>query len=124
MPLLGILVFTIFPIFATGRLTANGLPSLLPSLLGAWAILLVMFLLTFEIPSGWPEIAEGLAYSLIYSAPLLFGSAIMTLARRRGVSLVVELVLTYSAQCIAIIPAFWLAVFACLQIRGSFCTMP
>jgi uncharacterized membrane protein len=125
MPFIGLVVaLTLYPVFASRRYKERGLRALGAAILGAWAIITAWVFVMAEVPRSRSAAAELVAYGVVWTLPLLIASVMILLAARRHVSSLGQLILAYVAECIAIVPALWLALVACVQIRGSACTAP
>jgi hypothetical protein len=124
MPLIGLVVFTLFPVLASRRFREGGLRALSAALLVAWGLITAVLFVIGEVPRSGSAAAELAAYGVIWTLPLLVACVAILLAARPNVSSLGQMMLAYVAECIAIAPALWLALAACVQIRGSACTAP
>jgi hypothetical protein len=119
-----VVVLTLYPVLASRRFKERGVRALGAVILVAWAIITAWLFVMGEVPTSGSAAVELVAYGVIWTLPLLIASVAILLAARRHVSSVGQLILAYVAECIAIAPALWLALVACVQIRGSACTAP
>jgi hypothetical protein len=124
MPFISLLLFTMFPVLAVRRLSEGGVRSLGITLLLAGAVLTVTYLLEWELATGRSGLIEVLAYGVIWTLPLLVASATILAGARLKISSLAQMALAYVTQSLAIAPCLWLALAACVQIRGSACTAP
>jgi hypothetical protein len=124
MPFFALVVFTLFPVIAAHRFDEGGLRAISFALLVAWAGITALLFVLGETPRSGSAAVELVAYGVIWTLPLLVASAIIIQAARRKLSSLGQMVMAYIGECIAIAPALWLALVACVQIRGSACTAP
>jgi mannitol-specific phosphotransferase system IIBC component len=124
MAFVGLILLAVFPVLASRRFEEGGLRSLGSIVLLAWAVITAAFLLLGEVPRGRSALVELVAYGAIWTLPLLVGSTAIVLGVELKISRAAQMALAYVAQCLAIVPALWLALAACVQIRGPACTAP
>ena len=124
MPFISLVVFTLFPVLAARRFGEGGVRSLGITLLLAWAVLTGTSVLLWEPATGRSGLIEVVAYGLIWTLPLLVASATILAGARLKASSLAQMALAYVTQSLAIAPILWLALAACVQIRGSACTAP
>jgi mannitol-specific phosphotransferase system IIBC component len=124
MPFIGLVVFTIFPVLASRRFNEGGLRALGAAAIVAWGVITATLFVMGETPRSGLAAAELVAYGVIWTLPLLVACVAILLAARLKFATLGQMMLAYVTECIAIAPALWLALAACVRIRGSACSAP
>jgi hypothetical protein len=124
MPLVSLILVTTFPLLATRRFRDGGIRALALVLLLGWGVITVMYLSGWEPAAGKSGFIEVIAYGVVWTVPLLIAALTIILAARFNASSLAQMAVAYVAESLAIAPALWLAVIACMHIRGTACTAP